>query len=245
MIEVLANADFALLLRLLIAHLLGDFVFQRKSWIIKRQQEHWKAGSLYLHALIIGVLTYIFSGQYNNVWLPVVIMITHLLTDLWKSYTDDNLQHFILDQFIHFAVIIIAWYFYTTPDFNLFDLALSVFRNPSFLVIIISYIFVIWPSGFLIAKITKPWQDQVETNKGLTDAGRWIGILERILILTFILLHQFVGIGFLIAAKSILRFGDIKNPDNRKEAEYILLGTMVSFIVAIFTGVIALYLMNA
>jgi hypothetical protein len=64
-------------------------------------------------------------------------------------------------------------------------------------------------------------------------------MLERILILTFVLIDQFAGIGFLIAAKSILRFGDIKNKENRKEAEYILLGTMISFIIAIAIGIIA------
>jgi hypothetical protein len=242
--ELLANGDFSLLLRLIIAHLLGDFLFQRKSWIIDRQQKHWKAKSLYLHAFIIGLLTYVFFGQFGNIWLPMAIMITHLLTDLWKSYTNDDLLHFTLDQAIHLTVIVIAWYFYVMPNVNIFALVLSIADNSKILIVIISYFFIIWPSGYLIAKITKPWQEQIGTNKGLEDAGRWIGILERILILTFVLLNQFMGIGFLIAAKSILRFGDIKNPDNRKEAEFILLGTMVSFIVAIFTGVVALQLIK-
>jgi len=65
-----------------------------------------------------------------------------------------------------------------------------------------------------------------------------------VLILTFVLVNQYSGIGFLIAAKSILRFGDIKNPENRKEAEYILIGTMISFIVAILVGILARYIMK-
>jgi uncharacterized membrane protein YidH (DUF202 family) len=103
---------------------------------------------------------------------------------------------------------------------------------------------VIWPAGYLIAKITKPWQEQFDSIKGLQDAGRWIGMIERILILTFVLINQFTGIGFLIAAKSILRFSDIKNAEDRKEAEYILLGTMVSFIVAIFVGLLAVQIIK-
>jgi hypothetical protein len=35
------------------------------------------------------------------------------------------------------------------------------------------------------------------------------------------------AIGFLIAAKSILRFGELR--DHRKEAEYVIIGTMWSF----------------
>lgn len=110
--------------------------------------------------------------------------------------------------------------------------------------IVLAYIFVIWPAGFLIAKITQPWQDQIGKNKGLVDAGRWIGMTERILILTFVLIDQFTGIGFLIAAKSILRFSDIKNAEDHKEAGYILLGTMVSFIVAICTGLLEMEVMK-
>ncbi|MFO7902720.1 MAG: hypothetical protein R6U98_08675, partial [Pirellulaceae bacterium] len=43
--------------------------------------------------------------------------------------------------------------------------------------------------------------------EGLFRAGLWIGRLERVLILTFFLLQRFEAIGFLIAAKSIFRFG--------------------------------------
>ena len=240
--EFLAGSDFALLLRLLIAHLLGDFLFQRKSWIIERQKSHWMAGSLYLHVFVIGLLTYLFSGIYNSFWIPMALMFSHFLTDLWKSYRVDNILTFMLDQFIHLVVIIFAWYFYVSPEIYFNNIFLGVLGNQNNLIVIIAYIFIIWPSGFMIAKFTKSWQDQIGTRKGLADAGRWIGILERILILTFVLLNQFTGIGFLIAAKSILRFGDIKNPDNRKEAEFILLGTMVSFIIAIFTGIVAMRL---
>jgi len=44
-----------------------------------------------------------------------------------------------------------------------------------------------------------------------------------------LLMDQPNGIGFLIAAKSILRFGEIKDASQRKVAEYIIIGTFVSF----------------
>jgi hypothetical protein len=244
MTETLLSTDFNLLLRLLIAHFLGDFLFQKKSWIIQRQQKHWKAGYLYLHIAIIGLLTYILSGIYSNIWLPVFVMITHYCFDLWKTYTGDDLKNFVLDQILHLAIVVLAWYVYLFPNINLVGYFEFAVNNQKILTNVLAYIFVIWPAGFLIAKITQPWQDQIGKNKGLVDAGRWIGMTERILILTFVLIDQFTGIGFLIAAKSILRFSDIKNADDRKEAEYILLGTMVSFIVAICTGLMALEMMK-
>ncbi len=228
----------ALLLRLLIAHLLADFLLQRKSWVNARLERHWKAPTLYLHVLTVGMLTYAFSGYYGNFRIPVFVMITHYISDLTKSYTDNSLRYFVTDQVVHLAIIAAAWYFYLWPAVPLINTLTHLFTDTHFLVIFTAYLFIVWPSGYLIAKITAGWQTQIDA-KGLPDAGRWIGMIERILILTFVLINQFTGIGFLIAAKSVLRFGDIKNPDNRKEAEYILLGTMISFIIAIFTGIIA------
>lgn len=235
----------ALLLRLLIAHLVADFLLQRKSWIKARPEKHWKSGSLYLHVGIVGILTYLFSGVYNNFWVPVFIMVTHYISDLLKSYTSNNAKYFILDQLFHLVMIGFAWYFYLTPEINIIDQLNFLFNDTGFLVITAAYLFIIWPSGFLIAKMTAGWQKSIDSGKGLHNAGRWIGMIERILILTFVLINQFTGIGFLIAAKSILRFGDIKNPENRKDAEYILLGTMISFIIAIVTGLIARNVLHA
>lgn len=236
------DLQIALLLRLLLAHLVADFMLQRKSWIVARGERHWRAGSLYLHATIAAVLVYLFSGHYQNFLIPAFVLITHLATDLWKSYTNNSLKYFLADQFIHLLVIAAAWYMYTMPGWSILDSVAGYFTNTHMLAVVLGYVFVTRPSGFLIAKITAPWQNQIKDNQGLADAGRWIGMIERILILTFVLIHQFTGIGFLIAAKSILRFGDIRNPENRKDAEYILLGTMISFIIAIFTGIAVQYL---
>jgi hypothetical protein len=45
----------------------------------------------------------------------------------------------------------------------------------------------------------------------------------------FILSAQPAGVGFLVAAKSIFRFGELKDNETRMEAEYIIIGTMLSF----------------
>jgi hypothetical protein len=78
----------------------------------------------------------------------------------------------------------------------------------------------------------------VQQQQSLPDAGRWIGACERTLVYTFIITQQFAAIGFLITAKSILRFNDTQKEGGRKEAEYILIGTLLSFSVAIITGLV-------
>jgi len=72
--------------------------------------------------------------------------------------------------------------------------------------------------------------------------GATIGVLERLLIVTFVLVGADAAIGFVIAAKTIARFRQL---DDRDFAEYYLLGTLASVSVAIVTGLIARAALNA
>jgi hypothetical protein len=72
----------------------------------------------------------------------------------------------------------------------------------------------------------------------LPNAGKYIGILERLLVFTFVVLGHWEAIGFLVAAKSVFRFGDLKESGNRKLTEYILIGTLLSFGIAVVAGIV-------
>ena len=66
--------------------------------------------------------------------------------------------------------------------------------------------------------------------------GATIGALERLLIVTFVLVNAIAAVGFVIAAKTLARF---KQLDDRGFAEYYLLGTLASASVAIGSALIA------
>jgi len=76
----------------------------------------------------------------------------------------------------------------------------------------------------------------VNTNENKTideneyNAGRVIGMLERILIFTLILAGEITVIGFIIAAKGFTRFKEL---DKRDFAEYVLIGTLLSSFLAL------------
>lgn len=70
--------------------------------------------------------------------------------------------------------------------------------------------------------------DQEEEVKGLPNAGKLIGIVERLLAFALILSGQNSAVGLIIAAKSILRFR------NTEHSEYVLVGSLLSFGIAIF-----------
>ena len=76
----------------------------------------------------------------------------------------------------------------------------------------------------------------------LPKAGKYIGMLERLLVFGFIVLQQWAAIGWLIAAKSILRFSDLSRAKDRKLTEYVLIGTLLSFGLAIATGLFYLFI---
>ncbi len=73
----------------------------------------------------------------------------------------------------------------------------------------------------------------VKPRPGLLDAGRWIGYLERTLILALVLAGEPAGVGFVFAGKAIARFSE------REQVEYYLLGTFASFTWAVTLGLLA------
>ena len=239
MSTLFSQDDLLLFIRLIISHVIVDFLFQMDSRIKDQSEKKWTSNWLYLHGAIAGVSAYIFAGLWTAIALPLVISVSHILLDGFKSNYEDTARLFLLDQFGHVLVIVGCWLLLI--DVNMAGVAgllVSLMSDAKIWIFILSYMIVICPTGVLISKVMEPWRKEMKkaSSQGLDRAGLWIGYLERILILTFVLLNQFEAIGFLIAAKSIFRFGEIKSRQNRKEAEYILIGTMVSFVIAIILG---------
>jgi hypothetical protein len=229
--------ELNLLLRLVVAHLLTDFVLQPTAWVSQKKQKKHRSAKLYLHVLVAGITAYLFSGLWNNWWLPLVIMVTHFFIDLWKLNRPENVRYFIIDQLLHVLVIVIAWVTLFYDLHTVWCYILQLLQNTKLWLIITGYILVTWPLGILIGIATDKWRIAAEVSKdGLQKAGVWIGFFERLLILTFILSNQFAAVGFLIAAKSILRFSDKEN--TQKKTEYVLIGTLMSFAAAVIIGIL-------
>lgn len=89
------------------------------------------------------------------------------------------------------------------------------------------------------------WQLEEDLKgESLENAGAYIGMLERLFVFAFIVMNYWEGIGFLIAAKSVFRFGDLSKAKDRKLTEYILIGTLLSFGLAIAFGMAYKYVMT-
>ena len=101
-------------------------------------------------------------------------------------------------------------------------------------------------SAIIIKIIITQWnpESKKENNDSLAKAGRYIGILERLFVFIFVITNHWEAIGFLLAAKSVFRFGDLTSSKDRKLTEYILIGTLLSFGFAIFLGILYLQILN-
>ena len=236
--------ELNILVRLLIAHLLTDFVWQPASWVSDKERKKERSVKLYLHVLLAAVLTYLLLGSWHNWWIPSIILITHLAIDIWKLHRPNTNVYFLLDQLFHLIVIIAIWLCVYFSRDEIIALANHLINNKHIWVLLLGYLTVIWPLGIAIGKATEKWRAALDGDtKGLANAGNWIGRCERILVLTFILTNQYTALGFLITAKSILRFND-KDDKAQKKTEYILVGTLISFTSAAIVGVIVSILLK-
>jgi hypothetical protein len=211
------------LVALLFAHALADFVFQTSHMVRDKQDGMWKG--LASHALAVAVLTAAAIGSYSMVALGTVVFVaaTHLVIDWGKTRFAANVSSFLVDQGAHLLVLILVAALY--PGLWASGLLGNVQWLPPVMAIIAGLIFTVRAGGFAVGLLMARWKSSVK--EGLVGAGATIGAIERFLIFLFTLAGELGAIGFLIAAKSVLRFGDAR--EERAFSEYVIVGTLASF----------------
>lgn len=227
-----------LLLKLVLAHLVGDFLLQPRTWVEAKNTNKLKAWQLYVHTLIHGALIMLLVWDLQLLVPALVITLTHGIIDAIKVLAQRESTKrwwFVMDQGLHAIVILVAWWTVETP---LFTIELS----DRTLLIITALVFITTPVSVVIKTLISHWMPATNTDGlSLQNAGKLIGILERLLVFTFAITGHWDSIGFLMAAKSIFRFGDLTNARDLKLTEYVLIGTLLSFGIAIVMGLIVNY----
>ncbi len=222
------------LLLQLIAHTISDFYLQTDKSCADKAKNGLKSPKLYIHALITFVCAWLLSFSFNFWWVALIIAVTHLLVDAMKCYASKCKGIFFIDQFIHLMVIVAVCYLWKS---NLPDCVSGV--DEKYIALLLGILICLKPSNIIIKEIIKA--ANIKVNKGsddnntedLPNAGKLIGIVERLLSLVFVLLGQYEAVGFIIAAKSLLRFAE----GDKAKSEYVLIGTLLSFSMAIFVGI--------
>lgn len=246
------------LLLLLTAHLLGDFVFQSRRMVDGKREPK----VMFLHVAIhLGTTFFLLGGFHPLAFL--VLFGTHWSIDWIKTtYAEENANIFLLDQVAHLLVLIFAARLIPQAAVDGWWSS-SVMRGDNghgslylvFACVVCGVIVNTRAGGTFIGLLTAPLRAELRESgpttegssvdqpadclaQGLRNGGRQIGMLERLLAMLLILINQPGGLGLLLAAKSILRFGEVKDSSHRKVAEYIIIGTFMSFGLAITTSIL-------
>ena len=230
----------SILLRLLLAHIIADFFLQTK-WMVEGKENGGKRSMrmLTLHSIIHSLMAYLIVGDWSLWYIAIVIFVTHFIIDWCKiMFRGKSVSAFLIDQLSHVIVIFMLWVTILPGSISdIFKEGTDILPD-NILMIVVAYAMILHPSAILMSLLLKRWQLSSFSNSSLPEAGKWIGYLERILILTFVITGNMEGVGFLLAAKSVFRFGDLNKAKDIKTTEYVMLGTMTSFAIAIIVGLL-------
>ena len=204
-------------LALLLAHLLADYPLQN-NWIVDNKK---RPEAMAAHIGIVFLLTLL--ALKGHIIPTLALTAVHLAIDLIKTHlAPDKLWAYLADQGAHIATIgavLLAWPALGTlwpaaPVEILYIMAIAA-----------GFIISVSAGGPAVGLLMRDFEGI--QHGGLPAAGRMIGLLERGLIYFMMIAGQPAGIGFLIAAKSILRF-DTASKD-QQAGEYVIIGTLASF----------------
>lgn len=236
----------------LLGHILGDFYLQSDKMAKRKDQSiRWVFihGIEYLTTMMFVILPFI---SYELVVGVIFASALHFLIDIIKHIYFLVIENkgkktielerniFFLDQGLHFICLIIvayllAYYNELVISFNWFEKFFYVSNIPimKFLSWILALLIIHKPTNIVIQHLLKKFKVKEEEtdNKNDKNAGRFIGTIERIIMLIFLSISQYSAIGLVLTAKSIARYDKISK--DKDFAEYYLLGTLISTLLAI------------
>ncbi len=224
MIETLAALIFA--------HVLADFVLQTNAMVATKGRPLTLAG----HGAVVALTLALATGGASP-WI-LALTAAHLGIDAIKTASGRRgIWPFLIDQAAHLATLLALalW----QPGLAAQGLWSGWPLAPSVMALAAGAILATRAGGFAVGLLMEPWAASAPA--GLPGGGRTIGNIERGLIFLLILTGQAQSIGFLIAAKSVLRFGSISN--EKEVSEYVIIGTLASFTWAIAASVATLLLL--
>ncbi|MBN1998925.1 DUF3307 domain-containing protein [candidate division KSB1 bacterium] len=234
---------------LLTAHLLTDYIFQHSEMV--QQKKRKRFSSFINHVCIYIITAFLLSVNWLSWKLVFVILlqaVLHLILDYIKvllelKHPQLKLEIDLVDLLLHVAII---WFTVTlwTPVYSdikvPFNMSIPLIYYIRFCVFLSAIVLLTRGSTFFVRAVL----GKVRTEKQLQAdrTGRLIGNIERLLIFIFVLCNSPAAIGFIITAKSIARFEEIKE---KRFAEYYIIGTLTSTLIAIIVGKVVVFILNS
>ncbi len=224
-----------LLLKLITAHLAGDYLAQPSRIASEKHRPPVLLLHTTLHGLLL-VLVALTEPVSPRLWgALLLVVIAHGAIDAWTSrLAPRNLRLLTLDQSLRLASILVAVAIARPVELvSLGDwLSAAAARRETWIVVAGALAAV--PAGATaIGRWVAPFREQLsdesrDQRAGLGLAGLWIGMLERLIVYAAVLGHVELLIGFVIAVKAVLRLPEARERWSRELAEYYLAGSLAS-----------------
>jgi hypothetical protein len=185
-------------------------------------------------AMVVTILLFATASSIID-WEPVPSSIPPRL-----PYGTDFLFR-LVGQFALCATVAV-WWSTSGSMAHMRDVALSILSSPRPLMLGTGYVIGVFGGSELTRRVVEHFgmhlsQGQPSVGRpGLKEAGRYIGWLERGLIITFVIGNFGEAVGFLLAAKAIVRYPEMD--EDGAFAEYFLVGTLTSVGVALVVGTV-------
>lgn len=218
-----------LMLAVLLGHALGDFYFQtnnmasnKKTYILKH---------VLIYTITLTLVYFLLTKSADFLLFGLLIFTSHLIIDRLNIFISRRINNnysgittFVIDQILHISILIIFMFYFNRAalsDNSVNDIILILF--------ILSYL--IMPSSIVVDKVICMVSKSHTSNKFELDEGTVIGILERLLILAMGISGAIGGIGFLIAAKTMVRYGQFEDKGGAEFRSKYLIGTLLSVLL--------------
>lgn len=248
-----------LLLLLVLAHLIADYILQTK--IMAEHKSEMRIKWFLLHGVIVFLVSFLMIFNYGILFalkVSGILFLSHIIIDFIKEginnifkLNNGKVVTFFVDQILHLLIIIFVWSSFdgykgmTVFRINIQEPYKQLFKwftisIQDFLFLLIFYIAVIFV-GAVILDLIMNLVNVEHFKEENTKISRYIGIVERGLILTLVTFGSISSLALILTAKSLARFNKMDKPDF---AEYYLLGTLTSMSIALVGGLVLRYLIN-
>jgi hypothetical protein len=240
----------ALLILLVVGHVFGDFLLQTR-WMARRKERHW--GVLLLHVAVVFVAHAVVLWPFLS-WRLVAgllgLSILHLVFDAARARLcgrwGASLAAFFVDQTLHLGAAFILWRLVVNwtggvaSEWSPTAMWLTWYARWS--AVAAAYVFNGRGGTRIVRGVLERFPKAVPTDadggEDEYEMGRTIGNLERYLALTLVLFNQWAALGLIMAVKAIARFPEFTRRRHKDFAEYYLIGTLTSVLVALASGII-------
>lgn len=234
--------ELQVFLALLVAHLIGDFPLQSRCMVDGKTafsaSAYLRHGLIHLATATLALALFLPAAAWRWATIYALLFLTvgHLALDLSKSVAVrfrpglEGASLFAADQLAHVAIVALATAIVAgnVPDLSVVTGGWRAYQDQVLVLSTVLLLF-LFPVGYLIRYLLDPFSEELvaadEAFEGLTNAGLYIGMLERALLIIAFAVGSMTAVGLIVGAKSIVRYPRFQS---RAFAEYFLIGTLLS-----------------